>query len=60
MLRFIKASIEHGVYFHDYGGAACHHGFCAAMSASNVHEALRRLDAALAAYGVALAEKPQV
>ena len=49
MLGFIKASIEHGVYFHDYGGAACHHGFCAAMSANDVQEALRRLDAALAA-----------
>jgi glutamate-1-semialdehyde 2,1-aminomutase len=24
MLRFIAAAIEHGVYFHDYGGAACH------------------------------------
>jgi glutamate-1-semialdehyde 2,1-aminomutase len=49
MLRFIKASIEHGVYFHDYGGAACHHGFCAAMSASDVQVVVRRLDAALAA-----------
>ena len=47
MLRFIKAAIEHGVYFHDYGGAACHHGFCAAMTINDVHEALRRLDAAL-------------
>jgi glutamate-1-semialdehyde 2,1-aminomutase len=47
MLRFIKAAIEHGVYFHDYGGAACHHGFCAAMTANDVEETLRRLDAAL-------------
>jgi glutamate-1-semialdehyde 2,1-aminomutase len=48
MLRFIKAAIAHGVYFHDYGGAACHHGFCAAMTAEDVQETLRRLDAALA------------
>lgn len=48
MLRFIKAAIEHGVYFHDYGGAACHHGFCAALTANDAREALRRLDAALA------------
>lgn len=27
MLQFVAAAIAHGVYFHDYGGAACHHGF---------------------------------
>src|SRR5207248_2000159 len=26
MLRFIALAIQGGVYFHDYGGAACHHG----------------------------------
>src|SRR5438128_742495 len=25
MLRFVAAAIGQGVYFHDYGGAACHH-----------------------------------
>ncbi len=48
MLSFIAAAIRHGVYFHDYGGAACHHGFCHAMSLSDVDETLRRLDAAVA------------
>ncbi len=48
MLRFIRAAIAHGVYFHDYGGAACHHGFCAAMTPADVDEVLRRLDVALA------------
>jgi glutamate-1-semialdehyde 2,1-aminomutase len=48
MLRFIAAAIEQGVYFHDYGGAACHHGFCAAMTAADVDETLARLDRALA------------
>jgi glutamate-1-semialdehyde 2,1-aminomutase len=52
MLRFIKAAIAHGVYFHDYGGAACHHGFCAAMTANDVNETLQRLDAALASLAV--------
>ena len=47
MLGFIRAAIGHGVYFHDYGGAACHHGFCAAMTLADADEALRRLDAAL-------------
>jgi glutamate-1-semialdehyde 2,1-aminomutase len=47
MLRFIAAAIGHGVYFHDYGGAACHHGFCHAMTISDVAEALERLDTAV-------------
>jgi glutamate-1-semialdehyde 2,1-aminomutase len=47
MLRFIAAAIGHGVYFHDYGGAACHHGFCAAMSLGDADEALNRLEAAV-------------
>jgi glutamate-1-semialdehyde 2,1-aminomutase len=47
MLRFIAAAIGHGVYFHDYGGAACHHGFCAAMTLADVDETLKRLDDAV-------------
>lgn len=49
MLRFIKAAIECGVYFHDYGGGACHHGFCAAMTLADVDETLKRIDCAVAA-----------
>src|SRR5262245_36226022 len=49
MLRFIKLAIANGVYFHDYGGAACHHGFCAAMTLADADEALQRLDRAIAA-----------
>jgi glutamate-1-semialdehyde 2,1-aminomutase len=48
MLKFVAAAIEHGVYFHDYGGAACHHGFCAATKLTDVEEALTRLDQAVA------------
>jgi glutamate-1-semialdehyde 2,1-aminomutase len=44
MLRFIRAAIAHGVYFHDYGGAACHHGFCAAMTLADADEVIQRLD----------------
>jgi glutamate-1-semialdehyde 2,1-aminomutase len=47
MLRFVAAAIQHGVYFHDYGGAACHHGFCAAMTLADVDAALNRLDDAV-------------
>jgi glutamate-1-semialdehyde 2,1-aminomutase len=46
MLRFIAAAVQHGVFFHDYGGAACHHGFCAAMTLSDADEVLNRLDQA--------------
>ncbi len=48
MLRFVASAIRHGVYFHDYGGGPCHHGFCAAMTLADVDEALRRLDTAVA------------
>lgn len=55
MLRFIAAAHRHGVYFHDYGGAACHHGFCHALSLPDTDEILRRLDAALTEFA---AESP--
>jgi len=44
MLRFVAAAIQNGVYFHDYGGAPCHHGFCAAMTTADVDQTLDRLD----------------
>jgi len=47
MLKFIAAAIRNGVYFHDYGGAACHHGFCHAMKQDDVADALNRLDKAV-------------
>lgn len=47
MLKFIRAAIDNGVYFHDYGGIAAHHGFCAAMTEADVDEALTRLDRAV-------------
>jgi len=50
MLQFVAAAINHGVYFHDYGGAACHHGFCAAMTLADVDEALNRLDDAVTSF----------
>ena len=47
LMRFYALAIKHGVYFHDYGGAPCHHGFCAAMTADDANETLRRLDRAV-------------
>ena len=49
MLKFIAGAIGNGVYFHDYGGAACHHGFCAAMTLEDVRETLARLEPVIAA-----------
>ena len=51
MLRFVAAAIAEGVYFHDYGGAACHHGFCAALTMADVDEVLLRLDRAVQSMG---------
>ncbi len=47
MLRFVAAALRRGVYFHDYGGAACHHGFCHATTLADVDETLGRLDDAV-------------
>lgn len=48
MLAFIRAAAAEGVYFHDYGGAACHHGFCHATQLTDVDHVLARLDSAVA------------
>ena len=45
-LRFIKAAIENGVYFHDYGGKPAHHGFSAAHTREDVDRALEGIEAA--------------
>ena len=42
MLQFVAAAIREGVYFHDYGGAACHHGFCSAMTVADADAVLNR------------------
>jgi glutamate-1-semialdehyde 2,1-aminomutase len=51
MLRFVRSAIAHGVYLHDYGGAACHHGFCAAFTLNDTEEALGQLDDAVRTMG---------
>lgn len=48
MLKFIAAAKDEGVYFHDYGGGACHHGFCSAMTLDDADEVVDRLDRAVA------------
>ncbi|NKB68141.1 MAG: aminotransferase class III-fold pyridoxal phosphate-dependent enzyme [Candidatus Latescibacteria bacterium] len=46
--RFIRASAEHGVYFHDYGTlVAGHHGVSASHSLADIDEALNRTESAI-------------
>ena len=47
-LRFIRACLEKGVYFHAYRVALGHHGFGAAHGPAEIDEALDGIDAACA------------
>jgi hypothetical protein len=47
MLHFIAVAARQGLYFHDYGGAAYHHGFCAAMTLADTAQVLQRLEDAV-------------
>lgn len=44
LLKFFKLSYEQGVYFHDYQGHPCHHGFSSAHTLKDMDEALDKLD----------------
>ena len=48
MLDFVHACYQRGVYVHDYGGAACHHGFSIAHSNTDLDLALHVFEDALA------------
>lgn len=39
MLKFCRETTDRGVYFHDYGGGPCHHGY----SLAHTHEDLARV-----------------
>ncbi len=58
LLKFLKLAYEHGVYFHDYQGHPCHHGFSAAHTLEDIDEVLDRLDGALAELSRTLPKKP--
>ena len=46
--RFIRASAESGVYFHDYGTlVAGHHGVSASHTMADIDEALNRIESAI-------------
>jgi len=48
LLKFYRLAYEHGVYFHDYQGHPCHHGFSSAHSLEDMDEVLSKLDRVLA------------
>lgn len=47
MLQLIRACHERGVYFHDYGGNAIHHGYSIQHSAEDIDKVLGVLEEAL-------------
>ena len=46
-LKFLRAAVESGVYFHDYGGRPAHHGFSAAHTIADMDRALEGIEAAM-------------
>lgn len=48
MLRFCLETTKRGVYFHDYGGSACHHGYSLAHSVEDLATALQAIEDSLA------------
>jgi glutamate-1-semialdehyde 2,1-aminomutase len=51
MLEFCRQTTDRGVYFHDYGGGACHHGFSLAHTADDIDRVLDVMDESLQAMG---------
>jgi glutamate-1-semialdehyde 2,1-aminomutase len=47
MLEILRGCYERGVYFHDYGGAAAHHGYSTQHTPGDIAEVLGVLDAVL-------------
>ena len=49
MLEFVRLAFDRGVYFHDYGGRPCHHGFSAAHTREDLDSILNVMEQALGA-----------
>jgi glutamate-1-semialdehyde 2,1-aminomutase len=48
MLAFCRETTRRGVYFHDYGGGACHHGYSLAHSSEDIARVLQVVEDSLA------------
>tara|TARA_B100000029_G_scaffold151464_2_gene146578 strand:- start:3706 stop:4482 length:777 start_codon:yes stop_codon:yes gene_type:complete len=49
MIEFCRQTTDRGVYFHDYGGGPCHHGYSLAHSVDDIHLALSAIEDSLQA-----------
>lgn len=49
MLRFCREATDRGVYFHDYGGGACHHGYSQAHTPEDIDQVLQVVEDSLSA-----------
>ncbi|MDP7274741.1 MAG: aminotransferase class III-fold pyridoxal phosphate-dependent enzyme [Planctomycetaceae bacterium] len=49
MLEFCRQTTARGVYFHDYGGGPCHHGYSLAHTPDDVGQALTAIEDSLKA-----------
>jgi glutamate-1-semialdehyde aminotransferase len=49
MLEFVRQTASREVYFHDYGGGPCHHGFSAAHTIADLDQALQVIEDSLKA-----------
>lgn len=47
MLKFCLETTNRGVYFHDYGGGACHHGYSSAHSPEDIAKVLQVVEDSL-------------
>jgi len=46
-LKFYELMLERNVYFHDYGGRPCHHGFSIQHTTEDIDEVLNRIEDAV-------------
>lgn len=49
MLEIVKGCYDRGIYLHDYGGAAAHHGYSSQHTTNHIEEVLHVLDEVLGA-----------
>ena len=41
MIQFCAETTKRGVYYHDYGGGPCHHGFSSAHTEADIDQILQ-------------------
>lgn len=58
MLEFVRQTASRGVYFHDYGGNPCHHGFSVAHTEQDIARVLEVIEAAFGAIKDGFAKQP--